>query len=777
MPEEMIDKKKFFSKHDIIHQMPPVVWDDGLPLGNGDMGIMLWGDGNPLYLTMDKVDVWDLRKVEPEDPRYNYSTVRQLAEKGEWKDLNNLLQGHLEGKLYPTKISLGRMELDLRSSDYAYQSRLSLYDGTIRCRLSSPSNRVNFVSFIHAEKNIFVLRMQKRGKWSSPSIRMMPLALLSPDLKEKLEYPAPLFFREDGFDGFEQVIPGSVKVVVMWTMQGSPSGKTDTLYLTAVTSEEAEDPRSKARVNLQQALRSGFSKLLKEHISWWHRFWNKSLISIPDFRLETLWYFGLYKLASSSREGKLPANLQGLWPTDGQIPPWRGDYHNNMNTQETYWPVYSSNHQELGLPFYDMLINILPSVRERTKRFFGWDGARFEAAMVCDGTPVPGWATVQYWPGTSAWLCHHFWLHYLYSQDRTFLREKAYPFMKACMQFYEGYLELEEDGYYHVPLSHAPEYWGDEGRAWGKDPNCDLMLIRNLTSWIIEASQVLGMDEDLRSQWEIIHTRLCPYLLTQDKQLMIMRGVEHNMSHCLPSHLLCIFPLGDLNIDGSEQDRTIIDRSLSLLRYLGMGEWTGWSYPFVSLIYSRAGKANAANYMLQLYMDSFININGFHLNGDFKKNGLSIHDYRPYTMEAECAVTAAISEMLLQSWGKVIRIFPTAPANWRNIYFQDLRAEGAFLVSALKWKGRTVYLKLKSEAGGICRIANPFENRKFHLTSEPSGNVDVVQEGKDLIIPTVPEGQYVFTAIPDFRLPENLKNLNLYSNERKNWLGLKAEDI
>ena len=350
------------------------------------------------------------------------------------------------------------------------------------------------------------------------------------------------------------------------------------------------------------------------------------------------------------------------------------------------------------------LARIAPAARERTRRVFGFDGIHVSSATVPDGSPIPSWGTVNFWPGAATWLGHHFRLHWLYTRDVTYLREKAYPYLRGCMEFWEQFLEAGDDGRLHVPLSHSPEWRGNDVSAWGRDTTIDLSLARNLATWVIEASEVLEVDAEARERWRSIWERIAPYPVDASGSLMLMEGVGYDETHRHPSHMLPIHPMGDLTIEGSDEERRIVERSIGRWESLGFGEWTGWSFPWASLIASRTGKPEMAAYMLRLYLDSFVYPNGFHVNGDWRGRGVTRYHYHPYTMEAECAAVSALTEMLLQSWGGKIRLFPALPVSWRDASFTTLRSEGGVLVSAERRNRRVVSAELVSETGRLVTV-------------------------------------------------------------------------
>jgi alpha-L-fucosidase 2 len=689
--------RRRLAPHDLIFTQAPDEWTVGAPLGNGHVGAMLWGTGSPLCLTLDRDDIWDLRADEISDPEFNWQTIRPLALDRNADALSTIIErnlglGRREGRI-PIKLPLGRLEL-VFGEETGLTGRLHLGDATFRGDIGS----VKIEACVAAESPVVLVRASNCT--TNPDVSFHDLTDLNPEEADGLALTPSQQSSEGGESWVVQEFPGGGQAAVAWcTLR---RGSTVTLAVSVTTHNDGPDPVSLARLRVRESVRQAAS-IIKTHTDWWESFWSKSSIHLPDGEFETLWYYGLYKLASSSRAGHLPANLQGLWVTDGVVPPWHGEYAANMNVQEAYWPVYGSNHLDLGLPLYDWLMRIADKAIERTREIFGFDGLHLMAAMAADGSGVPGWGTVQFWPGTAAWLGHHFWLHWRYSGDTEFLRTHAYPYLKMCADFWEGFLEPDEKGILHVPLSYNPEWDGDLPSAWGRDTTIDLSLVRNLFEWCIDAATVLDLAPEARNRWQDVLERLAPYVREKSGGLTLMEGiasgepVSYSLSHRHMSHLMPIFPMSDINVEGSDEDRQTIADSLHRVEYNGYGEWTGWSFPYTSLIASRAARPEMAAYMLRLYMDAFVMPNGMHVNGDWRERGISHYHYRPPTMEAECAASSAVNEMLLQSWGGRIRLFPAIPASWRDCSFENLLAEGAVTVSANHAGGRTVYAEFVSK--------------------------------------------------------------------------------
>jgi alpha-L-fucosidase 2 len=302
--------------------------------------------------------------------------------------------------------------------------------------------------------------------------------------------------------------------------------------------------------------------------------------------------------------------------------------------------------------------------------------------------------------------------------DEKFLKNRAYPFMRECMVFYEQLLEPDENGVLHVPVTHSPEWQGNLPEAWCSDSTIDLALIKYAARASAEAAARVGA-KDEQSRWQHLADHLAPYPEDPEKWgLQLFPGQDLIESHHHHSHAAPIYPCGDLNIEGSDLDRDLIDRTLHALEFRGTGGWIGFSFSWMACIAARLGRGNQVWRMLQLYMDAFISPNTFNLNGDFKRLGVSCLHYDAFCMEAGPAAAAGILEMLLQSWKRIIRVFPALPEHWRDVSFEQLRAEGAFLVSATMAGGQITEVRIESERGGVCRVKNTFGMEMVLLRNE-----------------------------------------------------------
>jgi len=570
----------------------------------------------------------------------------------------------------------------------------------------------------------------------------------------------------DGCRWLRLVFPAGGEYVVAWRL--ASGGDSARLAVAVLSHNDADDPLA-AALELVRGATEGEDHLWPEHQAWWLDWWRACRLTIPDEWLENLFYVEMYKLGCCSRPGGLPITLQGLWTADGVMPPWSGDYHLDMNVQESYWPVYTSNHLGAGEPLYETFSACLPRWREECRSFFGFGGIWSGCAIAPDGSHVHGYHGVEFWPGNAAWLAHHYWLHWLYSRDEQFLDDRALPMLRGAMQTYMGLLEEGDDGRLHIPLGYSPEWGEGSVSRYAPDPTCDLALIRWLGGSLIEATDLLGLNDADRPRWQETLDLLADYPVGGGGLQVTARDPLFE-SHRHHSHLMAIHPLGVLNIEQGDEERALIGTSLTRLIQMGTGRWTGWSWPWASLIASRAGLGNMAAEMLRQYR-AFVTPNTFHINGDPRVFGLSHARYSPMTLEAGFCAATAIMEMLLQSWGGVIRVFPTIPDSWGDAYFEDLRAEGAFLVSALLGDGEVRWLRIASEAGEPCRLHNPWPGAEVVVEG---GGKRIGMVGDRLVWATKPDAEYlVFPAGREPSAAELAPELPERGPERRNWFGVR----
>lgn len=730
-----IEVHKPEARHGLLFKTPAMVWDEALPLGNGMTGALVWGDGRPLRISLDRADLWDTRLVpEFRGPEYKFGVMKQWHEQGRVADLIRVYEKPYE-RAAPTKIPAGRIELDFAEGAAFAETGLDLgralghvaWTGGMRTEV-----------FVHATEAVGMARITGAGKL--PEVRLVAppfraeagqgardvvqgsnLSLLgyaAPERQAGAEWRA---FSQTGAEGFR------FAVYVAWKDAGA--GRR-VLAWSIASSFEGANPRGIAEKRVRAALGRGFDKTLASHEQWWGEFWGRSSLRVPNAVVERQWYLDTYKWGAAARRGAPPVTLQAVWTADnGRLPPWKGDYHHDLNTQLSYWPVYSGNRLEDGLSYLDWLWKTRDTAFEWTREFFGLPGLNVPMTADLNGRQIGGWRQYTHSATTAAWLSHHFYLQWRYSGDRVFLKERAYPYLRDAAVFLEAFTrEKDAAGKRTHPLSASPEIHDNRPQAWfATVTNYDLALDRWLFEKAAELAGELGLAAE-RKRWLRVRGEFPEFSLSAEGGLLIAEGHRLERSHRHFSHLMAIHPLGLIDWEQGEVARRVVRRSMEDLERVGTSEWCGYSFSWLASLAARARDGEKAERALEIFASAFTVRSSFHVNGDQSGKGYSRFTYRPFTLEGNFAMPAGLQEMLLQSHAGKVVVFPAAPAGWKDVEFRTLRAEGAFLVSARMRGGRVVRVEVTSEKGGVFRLEKP-EGGKDVEISMKAGEKRVLEFG------------------------------------------------
>jgi len=674
-------------------------WDEAIPLGNGLLGGLVWGQEHKLRLSLDRGDLWDLRRPDMVlRPDWNYATIQRLVAEKNQAELVKMFDDPY-GQPYPTKLPVGRLELGLAEDQTVERFSLDLKCAVAHVKLSHGE----VAAFFSATQPVALIRI------AGPRPQC---TIVASTAVEKLGYSKA----QQGNDGD-----------VTWSIQDAAQGlkyavviacrheRDETqIALTVSATSDGPDPLAIGRKRVADALAAGFDGLLASHVDWWRAFWSQSGVRLPDKAIQRQYDLIQYFHGAASRRGAPPMPLQGVWTADeGALPPWKGDYHHDLNTQLTYWAYLAAGHFEEGACFLDFMWDLLPEHRKFARDFYGAPGAAVPGVMTLDGKATGGWGQYSLSPANGAWVAQAFYLHWRYTMDRKFLADRAYPYLAALGDCFESLLKPGPDGKLKLPLSTSPEIHDNTLRAWlTPNTNFDLALLRWHFAALAEMAKELN-DEAAVIRWQGLLDRLDGLAVEGDAGALRLSPDESLAeSHRHHSHLMSIHPLGLITIEGPDRDRKIIEASLKQIEELGTRNWCGYSFSWMACIAARAGRPDVALRNLDIFVNAFTSRNGFHLNGDQRGGQYSNFTYRPFTLEGNFAAAQAVHEMLLQSWGSVIRIFPATPAAWQNIAFEDLRAEGGFAVSAQRSAGKTVQVRIRANQDGLLRLHDPFPGRK-----------------------------------------------------------------
>ena len=208
----------------------------------------------------------------------------------------------------------------------------------------------------------------------------------------------------------------------------------ETLIAVAITStSDGADPLALARRRCAEAITRSYAAILEPHAAWWQSFWAQSAIQVPEPAIQNYAVLCRYFYGAASRRGAPPMPLQGVWTADnGGLPPWKGDYHNDLNTQMTYIGYQAAGHFDEGACYLDFLAKLAPTFTQFARDFYDTPGLASPGVMSLAGQPLGGWGQYSLSPTMTSWNAHLFYLHWRYTMDDQFLREQAYPWCKAA---------------------------------------------------------------------------------------------------------------------------------------------------------------------------------------------------------------------------------------------------------------------------------------------------------------------------------------------------------
>lgn len=678
-------------------------WDEAMPLGNGMLGALVWGKADKLRLSLDRADLWDERKAMPDLNTYNFKWVQNQVAKNEYGIVQQKLDNPYN-QTYPTKLPAGAMEFNISSFGKVISNVLDIKTAINTVKFEDGTV---FKCYIHATQNEGVFTFENLKNQSTlPELIVHNYAGNVETANDnshagaglqKLGYVKGNVVKTENAIRYKQPIYDGryYEILIKWKKSGNSIRGTWTV--------SNNQPAVLPAVGLTQQ-----SALLKSHTQWWNNFWSKSSIVIPDELVQKQYYLEQYKLGSVARKGAPAITLQAVWTADnGSLPPWKGDFHNDLNTQLSYWPTYTSNHLTEGKTFTDWLWKVKGESERYTKAYFGVKGLNIPGVVTLNGFPMGGWIQYAMSPTVGAWCSQHFYWQWKYSMDKQFLDEQAYEYITQSATFLENITFLK-DGVRMLPLSSSPEYNDNSITAWFKSwSNFDLSLAKFLFKAAKEVSIAKGNVKGAQ-HWETIAKQLPDYEVNETG-FTIAPGLNLNSSHRHMSQYMGIYPLALLDYNKPE-DKIRIDNSYRQLEAKGTRAWCGYSFSWMASLYARANQADKALKQLQIFASNFCATNSFHLNGDQKNGEYSDFTYRPFTLEGNFAFAQGVNELLLQSRDGYIEVFPAVPTEWNNCSFKNLRTEGAFLVSADYKNGKAAKVTVVAEKGGILNIKFPKGN-------------------------------------------------------------------
>lgn len=714
--------EKEFKGTNLVFNELATVWDEAMPLGNGMVGNLVWQKDGKLRFSLDRADLWDLRpKANINFEEWKFNDVYNCWKTGNYQKV--LDEFDLPSVLFPapTKIPAGALEFEIEKLGEIQKVELDIEKATCFVEWGSGAS---LTTFVHAEKPLGWYKFENlpeeiRIKLNAPAYNREnteaytnqsrnDLNQLGYEQGEIVESDNSITYNQKGWNNF------SYQIHTEWK-----TGKNSLTGCWSVSSNYNPDESNRSAIQMvQKELEIGIESNIQSHNAWWKNYWNRSVVYIPDSVLLRQYYLEMYKFGSVARSDGPPVSLQAVWTADhGKIPPWKGDFHHDLNTQLSYWPAYTGNYLDLEEGFVEWLWENKPVFEKYTKDYFEAEGLNVPGVTTLDGQAMGGWIQYSMGPTVSAWLAHHFYLHWKYTMDSEFLESRAYPWLKNVAVFLNEISIRNDNGERQLKMSSSPEIYNNSEKAWfAETTNFDLALIRWTYEKTAEMASELGLVKEAE-KWNMILSEW-PDVTHDETGLMFAPGFPYDESHRHFSHLMAYHPLGLIDYSNGKEDQEIIEKTLRNLEKHGSDYWTGYSFSWLGNLYAREFEGDKAARALTIFAECFCLKNSFHVNGDQCKAGHSKYTYRPFTLEGNFAYAAAIQEMLIQSHTGIVKLFPAIPEAWEKCSFEDLRTYGAFIVSAEMKSNAVQDVIIQSDKGGEFQFENPFGTHKFNSDKE-----------------------------------------------------------
>lgn len=660
---ETVNWRAFLKRHDLLWSRLPETWEEGSFHGNGMMGSLFYKEpgANALHLEVCRSDVQDHR--------------------------DKSFDGMGAASFSRCRLPIGYFLISPKGSIVSGNMRLDLWNAETNGTLNTECGSLVFRTYVHTEEPAIVLEMQADGESGIPAISWHGAEAVSPRQTYMLERGNSGMKDYKLNPPFEVSKSDEVNVCVQSLLAG---GQTATAWIeisdkknrTLLVSTAHSFPEDDAADNAVSVVRRLAAMEPEEreltHRRWWHDFYPASFVSIPDAKIESFYWIQIYKLGSATRADGALIDNHGPWLEKTRWPyaTW------NMNVQLSYWPVYTSNHLELGeslcRTFDSQIENLINNVPEEY---------RHDSAAIGRATTLDCIGDVELELHNLPWACHNYWLQYRYSMDDSMLRSRLFPLLRRSINFILHFIEEKKDGNGNRIIHLSPMLRGEQDVV--PDNTAVLALLRWGCEALIWSCGRLGIDDPLLPRWQDVLEHLTDYPSNNEV------GLLHYTKSMHPAdYLLAVYPLHILTTRNPEQ-RKLVNRSLSFWydTIQKMPPTAGWRFAHGAAMMACEERYETAYELLRSPIDSML----------FTANTM-YREATPPVIESPLAAAAAINELLIQSWGGEIRVFPGIPDTWQNVTIHNLRTEGAFLVTAVRKAGKTVFVRVRSLAGEPLRI-------------------------------------------------------------------------
>lgn len=721
------------------YQEPASKWIEALPVGNGRLGAMVFGDTAHERIQLNEDSMWaggpdwGNSKGTPED----LQQIRQLLNNGKHHKVDQLIVEKFSYKsVKRSHQTMGDLYIDFQDKKKIekYTRSLSLDDALVHISYTSDGNEYSEKVFASAPDNVLVIELKTTAKegmnfklkldrpldrghttaeTSTPSnneITMLGMVTQYGGVKNSTPFPIDYGVQ---FETRLRVKNESGTIVAKNGELILKGVQKATLFIVCNTSFYHQNFKEKNSETLKSLEGKSFKQLLKRHLKDYQQLYNRvhidlgghALDSIPtNKRLERikngfedpdleakLFQFGRYLLIASSRQGSNPANLQGLWNKDIEAA-WNADYHLNINMQMNYWPAESTNLSELHLPFFDLLDRAIIRGKILAKEQYGIQrGAILHHTTDLWATPwmrgaQPYWGA---WIHGGGWAAQHYWEHYKFTEDKDFLKNRGYPAMKAFAEFYLDWLVKDEQNNTWVSSPEtSPENSyitsGGKPAAVSFGSAMGHQIIKEVFDNVLESAQILGIDNDFVKEVRLKRETLHPGLVIgEDGRLLEWNEPyeEAEKGHRHMSHLYALHP-GNTIVENTKAFEAA--KKTIAYRLQNGGAGPGWSRAWMINFNARLFDVQSAEENIKKLLQKSISDNLF-------------NQHPPFQIDGNFGYTAGVVELLLQSHEGFIRVLPTLPENWASGKISGLKARGNIKVD-LEWEdGKLIKIGLVSQ--------------------------------------------------------------------------------